>query len=212
MNSSVTEGAETKQVQLRIAWPKQQLSILIKPGPPQMTPPLSSCQPLHSPLFPSPTISFFSVSIVFPSFITHNCHLSITLFTAQACQGHNCPAPRPISTQNPLRLPILFLSSSTNSIHPVTQPAKYSQTACLFHLSSSQGSTATRSLWTWDHHLGDASPVWVEAHRGRRKAIMRPLSISAEANSRWYIYFFYFSHLKAQTAHTPLLSTISGIT
>lgn len=98
---------------------------------------VSHFTPFYSPLLPSAV----SLSIVFPSIITQDCHPSIPLFTTQrALTAH------PISTQNRLRIPILVLSSSTNSIHPVTHPAKCVRTACLFHLSSSQGSIATCSL------------------------------------------------------------------
>lgn len=87
-------------------------------GPPQTTPPLSSRQPLQSPLFSS-----LSLSLLYLLSFLHSSLTTVTPLSPLHCTaGQNCPLPRPISTQSPLRLPILFLSSPIQSIQSPIQP------------------------------------------------------------------------------------------
>lgn len=200
MNSSVTGSRWDEQAQLRIAWPKQRLSILIKPSPPQTTPPLSSCQPLRSPLFSS--ISLVSVSIVFPSFITHNYHPSIRLFAAQRAITARLPDPFPHRTHyiSPSSFFFIFIHQFNPSSHPSSQIF----TDCLLFpfqlITGFHGHSFTLNPGLSSRRRSDR--VGWSTQR-EKKSYNVPFAFYLCASQQWMVYFVFIFHTLRHKQPTP---------
>lgn len=187
MNSSVTEGIETKQVQLRTASPKQQPSILIKPGPPKTTL-FSALVSLLTLLYSPLPLSLASVSIVFPSFITRHCHLSIPLFTAQRAENAWLSDLFPHKNHY---IPPSSLSSSTNSVHSVDHPTKFSQRLHGYLFTLNLGLSSRRCV-----------ACGLKQNTGRRKAIMLSF-LALDMSQKWMVYLFFIFHTLGHKQPTP---------
>lgn len=167
--------------------------------------PLSSPVSLYTFLYP-PLTSLSHLYVYCLSFIHHS--QPSPLWSPLCCAvGHNHLTVRPFHTESITSPQPLFIFIFQFTL-PVTNPTKYSQTACLLHLRSH---TVPMSLFHSEHRIIIYEMLCQDGLKQTgRKAVMCP-SLSPQKPTVDVIFLFYFSHLKAQTAHTPLMSTISRI-
>lgn len=155
MNSSVTEGIETKQVQLRTASPKQQPSILIKPGPPKTT--------LFSALVSLLTLLYSPLPLsLSPLYLLSFLHSSLATVTSLF----------PSSLHSGLKMPgslTYFHIKTITSPHPLYLHPPIQSIQLTIQTNFHRGSTVTCSLWTWDYHLGDVLRVVWSKTQGEEK-------------------------------------------
>ncbi len=151
------------------------------------SPSLCSCQAPHSPLFSS-TLTLSSVSIVFPSFITYQCHHFIPLFPAQWATTALLPD---LSIPSP-HLFFIFILQFNSSSQIFTD--------CLllpFELITGFQSHS----FTLNLGLSSKRRFACVGWRTQREKKSYNASFSAYlyTSQQWMVcFFFYFSHLKAQ--------------